>query len=226
MEAIILAGGLGTRLREAVPDLPKPMAPINGKPFLEYLIKNLKSKEFSRIILAVGYMANKIEDYFGSNYDGVEILYSKELEPLGTGGAIRLAMEKCKEDHVYVFNGDTYLDLEVIEVENLWMKKKRPIIVGRFMDDTGRYGRIESDNNRIISFREKRGGSSGVINAGCYVLKLNELDKFPVQKKFSIEENFFEKNTFEKNLLLFCTNGYFMDIGIPEAYRAFQEYIK
>ena len=93
MEAIILAGGLGTRLRDVISDLPKPMAPINGRPFLEYLISNLKTHGFTRIILSIGYMGEKIEQYFGSDYDGIEIIYSRESEPLGTGGALRLALD-------------------------------------------------------------------------------------------------------------------------------------
>lgn len=218
MEAIILAGGLGTRLREIIPDLPKPMAPINGKPFLEYLIRNLKNQGFTRVILAVGYMAKKIEDYFGSSYDGLEIAYSRELEPLGTGGAIRLAIECCKEDHVYVFNGDTYLDLEVMQVEELWNKFNCSIIVTKFMSDASRYGLIAHNGNNIVGFKEKTPYSRGLINAGCYILKRNDFSSMRLLENFSIEKDYFESRVSSLQILMFETKGYFIDIGVPSSY--------
>ncbi len=220
MEAIILAGGLGTRLREVVPDLPKPMAPVHGKPFIEYLIKKLKKNGFLKIILSVGFKADKIQQYFGYAYDGIEIVYSLESEPLGTGGAIRLAMEHCKGSHVYIFNGDTYLDLEIDQVESLWFKKKTSIIVGKIMQDASRYGVIVSRDSKVIGFIEKNSNSGGLINAGCYVLGRHQLDAYPIGTRFSIEKDFLEPktNSLDINLEVFITNGYFIDIGIPEGY--------
>ena len=117
MEAIVLAGGFGTRLKSVVFDLPKPMAPVAGKPFLERLLKSLAQKGFTRIVLALGYMAEKVIEHFGSRFEGMELVYEIESTPLGTGGAVRLALTQCLTDHVFVFNGDTYLDLEVSHVE-------------------------------------------------------------------------------------------------------------
>lgn len=220
MEAIILAGGLGTRLRLMVQDLPKPMAPVNGKPFLEYIIKNLIKCGFSRIILSVGFKAEKIEQYFGDSYEGVDLVYSSESEPLGTGGATRLALEHCKENHVYVFNGDTYLDVDVAQIERLWIEKGNPIIVGKIMPDASRYGVIVCCNGRVAGFKEKVKNGSGLINAGCYVLRQHELEAYPIGKKFSLEKDYLEVkvNSQALNLELFITNGYFIDMGIPESY--------
>lgn len=226
MEAIILAGGLGTRLREAVPDLPKPMAPINGKPFLEYLIRNLKNKGFTRVILAVGYMANKIEEYFGDSYDGVEIAYSREIEPLGTGGAIRLAIERCHDDHVYVFNGDTYLDIEVMQVEELWNKFNCSIIVTKFMSDASRYGLIVHSGINIVGFKEKTSESHGLINAGCYILRRNDFSSMRLLENFSIEKDYFESRVGALQILMFETKGFFIDIGIPSSYVDAAKYLK
>ena len=123
-EAIVLSGGLGTRLRGIVPDLPKSMAPIGDRPFLEILLKNLAKKGFKRVILSLGYMAEKITAHFGSSFAGMELHYVIEEKPLGTGGAIRLALSVCSQDHAYVFNGDTFLDLEVDKIYEEWKLKK------------------------------------------------------------------------------------------------------
>ena len=144
MEAIVLAGGFGTRLKAVVFDLPKPMAPVAGKPFLERLLKSLAQKGFTRIVLALGYMAEKVIEHFGSRFEGMELVYEIESTPLGTGGAVRLALTQCLTDHVFVFNGDTYLDLEVSHVEAHWQMNQMPIIVARDVLDTARYGRLET----------------------------------------------------------------------------------
>ena len=113
MEAIVLAGGLGTRLRSIVLDLPKPMAPIGDKPFLEYIFKYLKKSGVTRVVLSVGYKWKVIEEYFGSSFENIELVYSVENEPLGTGGAIKKAMTKIEGEKVYIINGDTFFDVNL-----------------------------------------------------------------------------------------------------------------
>src|SRR4051812_4918576 len=110
-EAIILAGGFGTRLRSVIADLPKPLAPVNGQPFLHYLFRYLQHYKIEKAVLSVGYLSEKVEAHFGKNYLGIDIEYAHEKEPLGTGGGIRLAMEKCSGAHVLVLNGDTFFDV-------------------------------------------------------------------------------------------------------------------
>ena len=138
MEAIVLAGGFGTRLKEVVPDLPKPMAPVAGRPFLEILLSMLAGKGFTRVVLSLGFMSEKIISHFGDNYLGMDLIYEVERQPLGTGGAIRAALARCEEDHAFIFNGDTYLELEVDELEKLWQRNNNPVIVVREVPDTAR----------------------------------------------------------------------------------------
>lgn len=218
LEGIILAGGFGTRLREVVPYLPKPMAPIDGRPFLEILLDDLAGKGFCRAVLSLGFMSEKIMAHFGENYAGMELVYVVEKSPLGTGGAIRLAMTKCSKDHVFVFNGDTYLDLEVDAVEGLWQSHRMPIIVGREVPDTARYGRLLTEGRKITGFAEKGVVGQGLINAGCYVLNKAQLDIFPLNTAFSLETDYLTKVVQNSPFDLFVTSGHFIDIGVPEDY--------
>ena len=218
MEAIVLAGGFGTRLRQAVADVPKPMAPVAGRPFLEIVLNSLAQKGFTRVILSLGFMAEKISDYFGTRFVGLDLAYVVEGEPLGTGGATRLAVEACTQNHVFVFNGDTYLDLEVQSLEQQWQANRNPIVVGRQVPDTTRYGRLLVDGGRITSFAEKGIAGPGLINAGCYVLATDALARFPVNYPFSFETNYFVPEVARTTVEVFETEGVFIDIGIPEDY--------
>lgn len=216
MEAIVLAGGFGTRLRQVVPNLPKPMAPIAGRPFLEILLSTLAQKGFHRVILSLGYMAEKVVDYFGDRFSGMELVYEIETSPLGTGGAVRQALTRCRSDHVYVMNGDTYLDAEVSELEAQWQAQRTPIIVARCVPDTARYGRLDTAVGRVRGFCEKGGGGSGLINAGCYVFPTSILDRFPRGQAFSLETDFLATAVANERFDLFVTKGRFIDIGVPE----------
>ncbi len=218
MEAIVLAGGLGTRLRQVVPDVPKPMAPVAGRPFLEILLSTLARKGFKRIVLSLGYMSEKIIAHFGGSYLGMELVYEVESQPLGTGGAIRTALARCMADHVFVFNGDTYLDLEIDELECMWQAGRHPVIVVREVPDTARFGRIEMHDGRINTFLEKGISGPGLINAGCYVLPKNALDDFLLGKAFSLETEFFVKYLKSCRFNGFVTHGRFIDIGVPDDY--------
>lgn len=218
MEAIVLAGGFGTRLRQVVADVPKPMAPVAGRPFLEILLKSLSQKGLSRVVFSLGFMAEKISDHFGSRFSGMDIAYVVEDTPLGTGGATRLAATACTQDHVFVFNGDTFLDLEVDLLERQWQAKRHPIVVGRQVPDTTRYGRLVVDGDRITSFAEKGIAGPGLINAGCYVLATDALAQFPVNQPFSIETEYLIPEVARATVEVFMTESVFIDIGIPEDY--------
>jgi D-glycero-alpha-D-manno-heptose 1-phosphate guanylyltransferase len=218
MEAIVLAGGFGTRLRQVVADVPKPMAPVAGRPFLEILLGSLVQKGFSRAVLSLGFMAEKISGHFGSRIAGLDIVYVVEDTPLGTGGATRLAAAACTQDHVFVFNGDTYLDLEVDLLEQQWQAKRHSIVVGRQVPDTTRYGRLVVDGDRITSFAEKGITGPGLINAGCYVLAKEALARFPLNRPFSIETDYLVPEVARATVEVFVTEGMFIDIGIPEDY--------
>ncbi len=218
MEAIVLAGGFGTRLKHVVPDLPKPMAPVAGRPFLEILLTSLACKGFHRVVLSLGYMAEKIITHFGGSFAGMDLIYEIESAPLGTGGAVRQALVRCNADHVFVFNGDTYLDLEAAEIEVQWQMHRTPIIVARNQLDTLRYGCLVTANDRVIGFAEKGVEGPGLINAGCYVLPTDILNSFILGQPFSLEVDFLATATGMRRFDLFVTNGHFIDIGIPEDY--------
>jgi len=218
MEGIVLAGGFGTRLREVVPDMPKPMAPIAGRPFLEILLSALARKGFTRVVLSLGFMAEKIIAHFGESYEGMHLVYEVESRPLGTGGAIRAALTRCESDHVFIFNGDTYLDLEVDELESLWQAQRHPVIVVRKVPDTARFGRVEMSDGRINAFLEKGVSGAGLINAGCYVLPKGALDDFALGQPFSLETEFFINYLQRIRFDGFVTHGRFIDIGVPDDY--------
>ena len=218
MEAIILAGGFGTRLREVIVDLPKPMAPISGKPFLEILLSNLAQKGFKRVVLSVGYKSEVIISHFGNQYNGVDIAYVVEDSPLGTGGAVRFGLSQCVGDHVFVFNGDTFLDLEISMVDIMWQKSKQPIIVAREVPDTTRYGRLIVEGNQVTGFSEKGIAGPGLINAGCYVIGAGQLDAWSLGKPFSLETDYFARAVPKTEVNVYVTEGIFIDIGIPEDY--------
>lgn len=218
MEAIILAGGFGTRLRQVVPDLPKPMAPVAGRPFLEILLSTLARKGFTRVVLSLGFMSEKIISHFGNYFMDMQLVYEVESRPLGTGGAIRAALTRCLADHVFIFNGDTYLDLEVDALERLWQSSRHPVIVIREVPDTSRFGRVEVAEGRIKAFLEKGMTGPGAINAGCYVLPKTALDEYPPGEPFSIETEYFIKSLVRIRFDGFVTYGRFIDIGVPDDY--------
>lgn len=226
MEAIVLAGGFGTRLRELVPDVPKPMAPVAGRPFLEILLGTLSRKGFRRVVLAVGFMAEKISCHFGKQFAGMELVYVVEEQALGTGGGARLALANCEQDHVYIFNGDTFLDLEVDAVERLWQIHRHPIIVGRAVPDTARFGRLLVENGRVTGFAEKGQMGPGLINAGCYVFRREQLDAFAANEKFSLETDYLTYAVKQTRMEVFVTEGVFIDIGIPEDYLRAQRLLR
>lgn len=219
MEAIILAGGFGTRLQSVVSDVPKPMAPVNGIPFLEYILKLLKKHGFNRIIMAVGYKSEVIINYFGNKYLDMEILYSNEDYPLGTGGCIKKALELVSDEYVYIINGDTYFDVNLSN-----MKTKKDIMIAcKYMSNFDRYGKVIIENNRIVKFQEKMPNQTGYINGGIYLFKKNIFDGFNLNEKFSLEVDFFEKYINELYIEPFLSDDYFIDIGIPDDYKKFQE---
>lgn len=216
MEAIVLAGGFGTRLREVVPDVPKPMAPVAGRPFLEILLQHLSAVGFKRVILSLGHKAEAIYSHFGASFAELEIEYVIEEVALGTGGAVRLALERAHNDHVFIFNGDTLIDLDAHEVDSMWRMQRRTIIVGCNVPDTTRYGRLLVSSGTVTGFLEKGGGGHGVINAGCNIMGVDQLDAWPVGVPFSLETDYLAPAVGRREVAFFETDGLFIDIGIPD----------
>lgn len=217
-EAIVLCGGLGTRLRSVISDVPKPMAPIKNKPFLAFVLEYLKKQNISRVVLAVSYKYEIIQEYFGNSYLGMQILYSIEKEPLGTGGAILEALNLINSDSCYVLNGDTFFD---VNLDRLKLDNSDICVALKPMKNFDRYGSVDIDNNSYISaFNEKRFTSNGLINGGVYLIKKNIFNSFNLPNKFSFEE-FFQENFLIFNAKATIFDDYFIDIGIPQDYKAF-----
>ena len=229
-EAIILAGGFGTRLQSVVSDVPKPMALVNNEPLLNYQLLYLKHFGITKVILSVGHLHEKIISYYKNNYEGIEIEYCIEENPLGTGGGIRLAMEKANSKTILVLNGDSFFDINVNEFFTQHDSFLADCSLGlRKVNNASRYGTVKLGKDcEIKSFKEKDGlPNEGLINAGVYLLnKNNYLSNTTEKINFSIEKDFFEKNKGELNLFGFEYEGYFIDIGIPEDYAKAQNDFK
>lgn len=226
MEVIILAGGLGTRLRSEVKDVPKCMAPVAGKPFLWYLLTDLKKyKDVKRVILSVGYLREVIFEWIPTVKDEFpfEFDYAIEEEPLGTGGGIRLAMEKVTEDEAIILNGDTYfaVNLDELVAAHRAQNEAKLTIALKPMKDFDRYGTVTTNaDGRVLKFNEKQPCKEGEINGGVYVLSKDESIFEGQPKKFSFETAVMQEKCGETGCLFgVVQNGYFIDIGIPEDYK-------
>lgn len=228
MEVIILAGGLGTRLRSVVSEVPKCMAPVAGKPFLWYLLKYLARFDVNRVVLSVGYLREvifkwieEVKDEFPFEFD-----YAIEEEPLGTGGGIKLAMSKVKGNEAVILNGDTFFDVDLNQLVAVhhsqpWAKISLAL---KPMKDFDRYGTVITDEaGRIIRFNEKQPCKEGTINGGVYVINKDESIYEDLPRMFSFETEVLQKLCGELGCLYGVEqNDYFIDIGVPIDYKKAQ----
>jgi D-glycero-alpha-D-manno-heptose 1-phosphate guanylyltransferase len=224
VEAIVLAGGLGTRLRSVVPDLPKPMAPVAGRPFLSLLLDRLSDAGFTRAVLATGYRHDSIRAHFGERYRGLALRYSVEDHPLGTGGAMRLASDQVSQYPVFVLNGDTFLELDyqAMLASHRRAQARLSVAVCR-VPDLSRYGALEIEAGRIHGFLEKGRSGPGVINAGVYLLDAEIMLSIPVGAPVSFEQQLLVPRVGELRPNAFFADGLFIDIGIPEDFARAQQ---
>jgi NDP-sugar pyrophosphorylase family protein len=216
-QAIILAGGLGTRLGDITKNTPKPMLLVNGKPFLEYLILNLKYYGIYKIVLSTGYLAEKIFNHFGDGSSfGVEITYSEEENLLGTGGAVKLA-EPLLDDKFLVLNGDSFFDINYQIISRLLNTNDALVVMSlRRVNDISRYGKVVLDGNKIKEFSEKNSKKiPGIVNGGVYAMNRNILNFIP-EDKSSLEVDIFPKLVNSRMLVGYEFDGYFIDIGLPD----------
>lgn len=224
-EVIILAGGQGKRLKSEVPELPKSMAPILGYPFLEYQLQYLEEWGIKKIILATGYKAEIISKYFGKKYKKADIVYSREDEPLGTGGAVRKAMGMAESSKVLIVNGDTYFDVHLKRLENFHVSRAANLSMAlHHIEDVGRYGAVEKDgDHRITGFFEKGDKDGpGYINGGVYLINKGYFMDLGFPEKFSLEKDFLEKYHQKEPFYGMRCMAYFLDIGIPEDFKRAQ----
>jgi len=219
MDVIILAGGMGTRLKSVVKDIPKPMAIVAGHPFLRYLIEYLSRFDVSNVIFATGYKSEIIEDWVKRHNFGFKSQFSVENQPLGTGGAIKKAAELSGSKNICVLNGDTFFDVDLKALEAAYAKARTPVCMAlKPMQNFDRYGNVELDTHgRVVAFKEKEFCAKGQINGGVYMLNTSILfDKLP--EKFSLENDVFKSAAQNGKVTGFFSDGYFIDIGIPEDY--------
>ncbi len=219
MEAIVLAGGFGTRLATRLHGVPKPMAPVAGRPFLEILLTQLQRAGCNRVVLSVGHLHRVIQDHFGASFLGMRVDYAIESAPLGTGGAIRLALKQIREESVLVLNGDTFLQADYADMMRFHAGcgAIATIAVVR-QPDVARYGGVAVEGKRIVGFEEKGRTGPGLISAGAYVLPRNLAWPPTLARKFSIERDFFVPEIARLRPAAYVVDGFFLDIGLPEDY--------
>jgi len=224
-QAIILAGGLGTRLRSAVPDLPKCLAPVAGRPFLFYVINYLRSQGINDFIFSLGYKHELITDYLERDFATLSYKTVIEEEPLGTGGAIRLAAAQAHSSQVIVTNGDTLFRADIPAMLQLHNSSHAVCTLAlKPMNHFDRYGVVEiNDEGRITAFKEKQQYEQGTINGGLYVIDREALLATALAEKFSFEKDFLEARYAQDKLYGIAQDNYFIDIGIPDDYNQAQQ---
>ncbi len=228
LTAIILAGGLGTRLRSAVPNLPKCMAPVNGKPFIGFVIDYFLSQGVQSFILSLGYMHEAITAYIGQAYPTLNITYTIEAEPLGTGGAILAACRAAKSNTVVATNGDTLFKADINAVAAFHNITGADCTLSlKPMQHFSRYGVVTlTPNGAVESFKEKQFYEEGLINGGLYVLNVPAFLQEGLPEKFSFEKDYLEQKYTAGKMFGIAQDAYFIDIGIPEDYQRAQEELK
>jgi NDP-sugar pyrophosphorylase family protein len=224
--AVILAGGLGTRLRSAVADRPKVLAEVLGRPFLAFLLDQLQAAGVRRVVLCTGYRGEQVEAAFGTSYGTLQLLHAQEPVPLGTGGALRRALPVFRSDPVLVMNGDSFCDAAL---QDLWSghlsRGAAATLLLSQVPDTTRYGRVQiQDDGRVVRFDEKASaGGPGWINAGIYVLSSALMRQIPQDRPVSLEREIFPA-WIGRGLYGYRSQSRFLDNGTPESYAAAEEF--
>lgn len=220
MQAIILAGGFGTRLSQVLPNIPKPMAPIAEKPFLAYLLDYLQQQGVTQVIFSVHHLAEQIQNYFNDNYHGLTISYVHEAKPLGTGGAMAYALSTMQTNQpIFVLNGDTFVQVDYRAMFAAQQQHAKALMLAlRPVPDCTRYGKVITQDDLIAGFKEKGETGPGLINAGVYLLQPDLFSQFNLPEVFSFEQDFLIRYLDKLQPGFFIANDYFIDIGIPEDY--------
>ena len=220
-EAIILAGGKGTRLKSVLDDRPKPMAIIRGKPFIEWILLMLRRQGIQRAVICTGHLGEIVESYFGDSRDiDMEITFARDPFPLGTGGAVRNALGKTRSKHILVLNGDSYLRVNISSFlkTHLALNARASISLVQ-VEESSRYGSVKvNKDGKLLAFLEKsQKKQSGLINAGIYLLERNVVKEIPDGEMVSLEREIFP-DLIGKGLYGVLCDGPFVDIGTPESF--------
>jgi D-glycero-alpha-D-manno-heptose 1-phosphate guanylyltransferase len=231
--AVILAGGLGTRLRPVFADRPKAMAPVLRRPFVTYLLDKLATAGLRRAVFLTGYRAEQIEQELGGSYAGMTLLYSREQTPLGTAGALRGALPHLTTRNILLLNGDSYCHVDLTSFADFHSQHRAEIsLVITAVPDSGHYGQVVlATDNRIVSFAEKFQtrvrDQLGWINAGIYLLRRSLVEEIPQGRAVSLERELLPTwiaGDQGKRVLGYCCHGPFLDIGTPESYAAAESF--
>ncbi len=222
-EAIILAGGFGTRLRAVVSDVPKPLAPVAGRPFLHWLLDGLARQGIARVILATGYMGDVIHEILGDTHAGMTLVHAREETPLGTGGAFWAGLRLAEEERVFVLNGDTWLGAPLAPLA-AEAPQADLVLAVHPVPDRARYGTVRIEGNRILGMDEKGQSGPGLINAGLYVARRDLPARCPMPEAFSLEAEVLSRPA-GLDLRAYRTEAPFLDIGTPEDFARAQQLI-
>ncbi|HOO99823.1 MAG TPA: nucleotidyltransferase family protein [Bacteroidales bacterium] len=227
MDAIILAGGMGTRLRQIVPDLPKPMAPVNGRPFLSYLLGWLGRYAVRKVIISAGYRSEVITGYFGNSFGDIGLDYAIEEKALGTGGAVMFALSKASGTDVLIINGDTWFPVDLDRLSTFQAETGSMFTLAlKKMENFSRYGTVERREDTIVRFNEKKFCESGLINGGIYLVNRKYLLDQHLPEVFSLENDFLEKKAKTGEIKGRIFDEPFIDIGVPEDYLRARDIIR
>jgi D-glycero-alpha-D-manno-heptose 1-phosphate guanylyltransferase len=224
-EAIILAGGLGTRLQTVVSDVPKCMAPINGVPFINFVIAYLKNEGIDRFVFSLGYKSEMVIEYVDEHFKDLDKIYVVENEQLGTGGAIKKACGVTRGQDVVIVNGDTIFNIDLSSLLSAHHSQNADCSLALTeLYNCSRYGKVDFEQDSIIAaFHEKGDNTRGYINGGIYMLNIPRFIKRPLPEKFSFEKDYLEKHVGERIFASEVFYNYFVDIGVPKDYESFQQ---
>ena len=227
-EAIILAGGLGTRLKEAVPDLPKCMAPVNGRPFIAYVTDQLLEQGIEKLIFSLGYRSDAFLSFLANAFPASSYDVVIEKEPLGTGGAIQLACRHAKGKQVVALNGDSIFKMDLAQQVALHLQQDADCTLAlKYLENFDRYGAVMlNPDQSIASFSEKKFYPAGYMSCGVYVLNRENFLAEGLPERFSFETDYLQASHHQRKLYGLPQDGYFIDIGIPEDYRKAQTELK
>lgn len=227
MEAIILAGGMGARLQKVISNIPKPMAPVGGMPFLYYLFKWIKKFPVDKLILATGYKSESIVEYFGNSVFDIPVEYVIEEKPLGTGGAVKYALQKTTGSDILILNGDSYFPVNLNRFISFHNKNSSLFTVAlKRMYDFDRYGTVKVRGNTILKFNEKKFSADGLINGGIYLADREFIESRMFPEVFSLEKDVLEKEAGTSLIKGMVFDEPFIDIGIPEDYLKAEQILK
>lgn len=226
--AIILAGGRGTRLSTEVPGIPKVLAPVNGKPFLHFVIQNCRSVGITKFTFALGYQHQLVEDYLKQNFSELDIRIVVERSALGTGGAIKAVLKQLTENSLAVFNGDTIFRIRLDSLAAFHhMSGAECTIALKSMVSVSRYGEVKLNKDySIASFSEKGSDGEGLINGGVYIINKRLFEENNNPEIFSFEDDYLGVRYKERRIYGVKQSGYFIDIGVPDDYKKVQEELK